>query len=321
MKTITKIIYPALLALGVACFAVSPTAQAQLPSPAPDGGYPNGNTAEGDGALSSVTTGGNNTANGNNALNSNTTGSNNTATGVYALFSNTTGNFNTATGNNALSSNTTGFNNTATGVGALFGNTTGTYNTANGFGALENNTTGRLNTATGVGALEFNTTGNFNTATGNNALFSNRTGENNIALGFDAGESLTGSNNIDIGNIGVAGESNTIRIGNEVAFTDGAGIIHPAQTNAYIAGINGVDKSSGAPVFIDANGQLGTGSASPPGSVVMLPAASGVAPPAPAGYSFKGFVLLATKANGGGMTTSYAVVHEELTGRSRVGHI
>ncbi len=35
----------------------------------------------------------------------------------------------------------------------------------------------------------------------------------------------------------------------------------------FIAGINGVDKSNGSPVFIDANGQLGTGTAlqGPPG--------------------------------------------------------
>ena len=35
-----------------------------------------------------------------------------------------------------------------------------------------------------------------------------------------------------------------------------------SQTKTFIAGINGVDKSSGNPVFIDANGQLGTGSTS-----------------------------------------------------------
>jgi len=127
-------------------------------------------------------------------------------------------------------------------------------------------------------------------------------------LGQFAGQNLTtGDNNIDIGNFDpvsfnssdVAGEANTIRIGDKAV-----------HTTAFIAGINGVDKSSGSPVFIDANGQLGTGvvAAGPPsGSVVMLPAAGGVAPPAPAGYVFKGFVLLATKANGGGSATSYAV--------------
>ena len=45
-----------------ACFALSPTARALLPPPAPDGGYPNGNTAEGTEALYSLTTGVNNTA-------------------------------------------------------------------------------------------------------------------------------------------------------------------------------------------------------------------------------------------------------------------
>jgi len=42
-------------ALALACFALSPGAQAV--SPAPDGGYPGGNTAEGENALFSLTTG------------------------------------------------------------------------------------------------------------------------------------------------------------------------------------------------------------------------------------------------------------------------
>ena len=58
------------LALG--CFALSPTARAV--SPPPDGGYPNQNTAEGDNALFSLTTGYGNTANGYAALFRNTMG-------------------------------------------------------------------------------------------------------------------------------------------------------------------------------------------------------------------------------------------------------
>src|SRR5438552_3085145 len=88
-----------LLALALALFAPSRTAQAQLPSPSPDGGYPNGNTAEGDGALSSVTTGFSNTANGVNALFCNTTGSSNIALGVSAGQNLTTGNNNIDIGN------------------------------------------------------------------------------------------------------------------------------------------------------------------------------------------------------------------------------
>jgi hypothetical protein len=44
--------------------------------------------------------------------------------------------------------------------------------------------------------------------------FNNTVGGGNIGLGANAGINLTtGDNNIDIGNVGVAGESNTIRIG------------------------------------------------------------------------------------------------------------
>src|ERR1700719_3470086 len=105
-----------LVVLALACFGLSRMAQAQLPSPTPDGGYPNDNTAEGTNALFSVTS-----------------GTDNTATGFEAIFNNTTGSFNTATGSGALQSNTTGSDNTATGGGALSGNTTGLGNTANGF--------------------------------------------------------------------------------------------------------------------------------------------------------------------------------------------
>jgi hypothetical protein len=43
------------------------------------------------------------------------------------------------------------------------------------------------------------------------------------------------------------------------------------------------------------------------GSVVMLPVNGGVTPNAPTGYSFKGYLLLAAKSNGGGAVTSFAV--------------
>jgi hypothetical protein len=59
MKTITKFTCPLYAALALACFAVLSTVQAV--TPAPDGGYPALNTAEGDNALFSLTTGGGNT--------------------------------------------------------------------------------------------------------------------------------------------------------------------------------------------------------------------------------------------------------------------
>jgi hypothetical protein len=282
-----------LVTLGCICFALSPAARAV--TPAPDGGYPNGNTAEGTNALFRLTNGINNTAvgfdalfdnttgslniaNGYQALYSNTTGSDNTANGFQALYSNTTGRDNTANGFEALAFNTTGQDNTANGFQALESNTTGSDNTANGFRALSNaitgsrntgsqntadgaytlvfNTTGYQNTAAGYGALFFNTTGYANTVNGFGALSGNTTGNNNIALGSGAGENLTtGDNNIDIGNEGWAGDANTIRIGQANPYL---------PTRAFIAGIRGVTtgNANAVPVMIDSEGQLGTMSSS-----------------------------------------------------------
>ena len=107
-----------------ACALVALMSTARAVAPPPDGGYPNQNTAEGNDALFSLTTGIGNTAVGFNALFSNTTGRANTADGDRALFSVTTGDANTAIGFRALFSNTTGYRNTANGVRALFSNTT-----------------------------------------------------------------------------------------------------------------------------------------------------------------------------------------------------
>ena len=138
-----------LVALVMTCFAISPMAKAVVP--APDGGYPGGNTAEGQSALFSLTTGGFNTAVGFLSLRSNTTGQLNTAIGAGALLANTA-DYNTAIGTGALLSATSGGLNTANGGFALFSNTTGYDNTAIGFQALTNNTTGEGNIALGVGA-------------------------------------------------------------------------------------------------------------------------------------------------------------------------
>ena len=79
-----------------------------------------------------------NTADGDHALFSNTTGFANAAFGWYVLFANTDGSFNTAVGAGALDLNN-GNNNTAVGTAALLLNT-GSDNTAFGTAALENNT-------------------------------------------------------------------------------------------------------------------------------------------------------------------------------------
>jgi len=147
--------------------------------PPPDGGYPNQNTAEGENALFSLTT-----------------GDNNTAVGFHALFSNVNAHNNTAVGWLALQRNTEGLANAAIGAEALGRNTAGDANTAVGGFALLNNSTGLRNTAVGVESLKRNN------------------GSDNIGIGYEAGMNVgTGSNTICIGHMGVSGDSNTIRIG------------------------------------------------------------------------------------------------------------
>ena len=199
---------PSLIVL--ACFALLPAVQAFLPPPPPGGGYPGANTAVGDGALFRLST-----------------GTDNTALGFRALNENTQGTFNTAVGSTALTNNRGGLRNTATGFQALYRNQVGTDNTANGYRALRQND-GNRNTTAGSSALE------------------KSSGNNNIALGYLAGLDLTtGDYNIDIGNRGVANESNTIRIGSF------------EQTRTFIAGISGAGVT-GAAVYVNAGGQLGT---------------------------------------------------------------
>jgi Chaperone of endosialidase len=86
---------------------------------------------------------------------------------------------------------------------------------------------------------------------GDVALSQNQTGSFNIALGFKAGAKTTGDGNIDIGNVGLAGEAGTIRIG-----------ATGTQANAYIAGISGVTVPGGIGVIVDSSGHLGTSTSS-----------------------------------------------------------
>jgi hypothetical protein len=290
MKTTTS---PVLITFALICFALVQNAQAVLPPP--DGGYgpPDygaGNTAEGQDALFSLTSGavntavglfslyhnttGNfntaigagallnntadqNTATGAGALLSNTTGEFNTANGEAALFYNTTGSGNTATGFSALVQNTTGDQNTACGLRALWKNTTGFWNTADGAGALALNTTGARNTATGQSALSKNTTGSLNTATGNDALPNNTVGRFNTAIGFGAlFDNTTGSQNTAIGysaGVDVSTAFNVICIGANVA---GANV----SNTTWIGNVYGrtTRNATTAPVVVSADGQLGT---------------------------------------------------------------
>jgi hypothetical protein len=279
-----------LIALALGTLALVQSGEAV--NPPPDGGYPGGNTAEGQAALLNLTSGtfntavgllslsglkegkfntglgagtllsnvaDENTATGAGALLSNTTGNLNTANGAFALFLNTEGTFNTATGDRVLFSNTSGSANSAFGSGALTSNTVGFNNTANGMAALFHNTTGRDNTANGVQALTRNTTGGGNTANGDIALFNNTTGGDNTADGTGALQNnTTGGANTALGagaGLGVFTASHVIAIG-----TNGADV----SDSCFIGNIRGVTTANAdaISVVIDSAGQLGTLSSS-----------------------------------------------------------
>jgi len=264
MKNRNNIIAKILLPVGFVALSV-----AQAVSPPPDGGYPGGNTAEGQNALfgspigsyntaigfsslasltdASFNTGvgagallaniaSENTATGAGALLSNTTGSENTANGGFALFDNTEGGANTAIGSEALLNNISGSDNTATGRQALINNTTGGSNTAIGESCLFNNTDGGVNTAIGVQALQNNTHGSNNTAIGRNALGGSTSGSHNIGVGDGAGVNVTSA-------------SNVICIGADGNNVDNA---------CYIGQIFGATSSGGTAVLVNSNGRLGT---------------------------------------------------------------
>ena len=179
-----------LIPLILACFALSQSVQGVVP--APDGGYPGFNTAEGQNALFGLTT-----------------GVGNTAVGWFSLWSNTDGSFNTGVGAATLLFNVgdqstgEGVNNTALGGTALLFNTTGSYNTAVGASALLFNTTGVFNNAVGANSLRFNTDGDSNNALGESALFNNQIGSANTAIG-DVALTNNDSDGAGLGNANTA---------------------------------------------------------------------------------------------------------------------
>jgi len=97
-----------LIPMLLACFALLPRAQAVVP--APDGGYPGNNTAEGTNALFNLTIGINNTALGASALLHDTSGGYNVGVGSQALALNTAGSFNMGVETQALYNNTANAN-------------------------------------------------------------------------------------------------------------------------------------------------------------------------------------------------------------------
>lgn len=267
------------LALG--CWVLAPSIRAVQPPP--DGGYPNGITAEGDGALSGSPPPENDTAVGYHAMHNLSGVSNNhTAAGSLSLsVTSHIGGYDTAAvgfqallngvndltfavGHNALISGGVGLSNVGMGESA-FANGSGYFNVAAGSGALQNNI-GDQNCAFGAGAMQASQSASNNVAFGRAALLGCNGSENvalgayaldqltdsssnNIAIGYRAGHKLRSNAdlNIEIGNQGTATDSSIIRIGDT-----------KQQTSTFIAGIQGATVASGVPVVINTVGRLGT---------------------------------------------------------------
>ena len=215
MKNQTITFTAILLTLG--CFAF--LSQMQAVSPPPDGCYSGFTTAEGCGALNSLTT-----------------GAGNTGLGWRSLFLNSSASFNTGVGAGALILNN-GDSNTAVGAVALLLNTSGTQNTAVGTDAMVFNDTGSNNTAVGAFALENAISGNYITAIGANA-------------GTDPG---IVSNNVYIGDPGFPGDTNVLSIGGIAA----SGTPYDNTYIGGIFGAS-VNLATALVVYVDTDGHLGT---------------------------------------------------------------
>jgi hypothetical protein len=301
-----KIIFTTVLS-ALVCFGLLPGAQAVGPE-APDTALAGGNTADGQLALGSVTSGiynsafgfysllsntdasfntgvgagtlllsdgTQNTAVGAGALLSNTTADSNTAVGTFAMFVNSSGTDNTAVGDEALEFNVSAFTNAAVGTFALqnndsSGNTTANFNTAVGGFALRANVDGTSNTAVGAGAIESGDGGNDNTAVGLLAG-NNITGNSNSCFGTSAGSNLTGGEgNIYIGAQVQAGATGELEF---IRIGNDTAFTFPYDT--YIAGIfnRSVDVGTAQFVFADANGKIGTVPVDAAGNKVATPQA------------------------------------------------
>lgn len=151
--------------------------------------------------------------------------------------------FNTFIGRTCGNSTLTGSLNVGLGA-SLNVLTTGVENTAIGASLLSSLQAGSDNVAVGNGANNL-VNGSNNVLIGNTLITNLVNGSRNVVIGFESGVGLTtnDSNNIIILNSGLAGDNNTIRIGD-------------TQTKNFQRGITGVTVAASAPVAVASTGQL-----------------------------------------------------------------
>jgi hypothetical protein len=187
----------------------------------------------------------------------------------------TTATHNVGLGQLSLSSIVTGASNTCTGYNSGHSINTGNANTCLGLNAAMSANSSSNNTCVGSGSLSAltNAVGS-NTAVGQGAMNSLITGSYNTCLGSTAGSALTTneSSNVLIGNVGVAGDMNTIRLG---SLNAGNGNLQ--QNRAFCTGISGVTVAGSSAVVVAPSGQLSSVVSGAAGTV-LTSAGPGVSP-------------------------------------------
>lgn len=152
-----------------------------------------------------------------------------------------------------------GSQNVSVGSGSLAGANVGAgaYSPSNivaiGFQAQYMGTSGSDNVAIGYQSMRADTFGQFNTCVGSGTGIQLTGGNYNTLISAIAGENYSGteSNNIIIGNAGIIGDNNIIRIG---SFGNSAS--STPNTACFVDGISGVTVT-GTAVLVSASGQLG----------------------------------------------------------------
>lgn len=156
-------------------------------------------------------------------------------------------------GAQAGSLSNTGSGNTGVGYNSLLNVTSAQETTCVGaFSCGTGVVSGTGCTYVGYGCGYQTTSGSYNTGIGDSSLRNVLTGGYNSAIGYNAGQQYTGSesSNVMIGNAGVTGESNVMRLG-----TNGSG--NGQVSSCYVAGVTGVTVT-GTAVLCSATGQFGT---------------------------------------------------------------
>lgn len=190
----------------------------------------------------------------------------NTAIGQDALSSVTSGTQNVGLGLAALLSNTSGLNNAAVGFYSLLANSSGSDNAAFGSSVLSENSVGNRNTGVGSNALISNTTGSSNVGVGNKALLLNTTGSKNTAVGDSAGVSSNNLTNATaIGANAVASQDSSLVLGN--AANVGIGTSAPDEKLHVVGNIKMIDgkEGFGKVLVSDSSGTAGWNKLEPSG--------------------------------------------------------